>query len=373
MSVDSDRMLSLKASHQAPVRASTAVSATPIEGVGFEGMGGRPMSAEDGEHSSSGGSSRRRRRGKQKASSVTAPEEKPQVQKPVAALPKKKQTEIYNLASTASRDVEVEGVPVGRGTVAWIAGPGFVESVVQMRAIAENLKRLGCRFLRARAWWPGAKQSDFERHLVSCLSVLRDVSKEYGLLSVSQIVHRSHLPHLLAHTDVIEVGPENSDDLELLRALGRAKTTVLLFRKPEMSFERFVTSIRALEEGRTCKIILGESGMLGAEPSAENVLDLASIITMRRETKYPVLVDISSVARNASYAENLALAAVAAGADGVVAELRVEGVPQYGTRPACSLVPSQLGGMIKRADAFKHTMNALIHTNHQLGASREQN
>ena len=363
MSVDSDRMLGLKSVPSASVGAASVGMRPGSERESTEeGESGKPIGSEAGEGQASGRSSRRRRRGKQQASSVAESEVKPELREPVAALPKKKQTEIYNLTPAGARDIGVEGVPVGRGTVAWVAGPGFVESVVQMRAIAESLKRLNCRFLRARAWWPGAKASDFERHLVSCLSVLRQVSTEFGLLAVSQIVHRSHLPLLLAHTDVIEVGPENSDDLELLRALGKAKTTVLLFRKPEMSFERFLTSVRALEEGGVCKIILGEAGVAGADPSAENVLDLASIITMRRETKYPVLVDMSAVARNASYVENLALAAVAAGADGLVTELRIEGVAQYGTRPASSLVPAQLGGLMKRADAFKHTMNALIHT-----------
>lgn len=363
MSVDSDRMLGFKAVPESAVRAVAESKKLESERESEKrGESGKPIGPEDGESRASGRSSRRRRRGKQQASSVAEPEVKPELREPVAALPKKKQTEIYNLTPSGARDIGVEGVPVGRGTVAWITGPGFVESVVQMRAIAESLKRLNCRFLRARAWWPGAKASDFERHLVSCLSVLRDVSREYGLLAVSQIVHRSHLPLLLAHTDVIEVGPENSDDLELLRALGKAKTTVLLFRKPEMSFERFLISIRALEEGGVCKIILGEAGVAGAEAGAENVLDLASIITMRRETKYPVLVDMSAVARNASYVENLALAAVAAGADGLVTEIKVDGVAQYGTRPASSLMPSQLGSLMKRADAFKHTMNALIHT-----------
>ncbi len=362
MSVDSDRMVGFKATPKSGAGSSAAV-AYPAG----KDESSKPRSPEvDDLSPPTGRSSRRRRRGKQHASSVAEPDTKPQLREPVAALPKKKETEIYSLPAVGSRDIGV--VPVGRGTVAWIAGPGFVESVVQMRAVAESLKRLNCRFLRARAWWPGAKASDFERHLVSCLSVLRQVSTEYGLLAVSQIVHRSHLPLLLAHTDVIEVGPENSDDLDLLRSLGRAKTTVILFRKPEMSFEQFMVSIRALEEGGVCKIILGESGMAGADPSAENVLDLSSIITMRRETKYPVLVDMNAVSRDASYVENLALAAVAAGADGLLTEIKIDGVPQYGTRPACSLIPSQLGGLMKRADAFKHTMNALIHTPTQAGA-----
>lgn len=251
---------------------------------------------------------------------------------------------------------------ITRGGVSWITGPEYVESVDQMLSAASTLSELGTRFLRARAYWPDAREKDFRRHLIAGLKLLKATAKHFGLHVVSEIVFQRDVELMAKYCDAIEVGPERAADFSLLKSLSGTKKTIIVHRHPMMTIEQYLSVIEYLERQGCSSIVLVENGIRGFDPFSRNLMDLSSIITLRRHTTYPILVDCSRMAKDASYTESLAVTAIAAGADGILADL---GHPQSSRDNQRALVPLQLQGIMQRANALKYTLNALAHHKYQ--------
>lgn len=276
------------------------------------------------------------------------------------------------LAVPSARLVEVQDVAIGSGAVCWIGGPRYVESVAQLRAIAASLKDAGVRFLRARAWWPYAREEDFDRHLHSGLIVLRDTAREFGLFAVSEVVHIRHLDIMQRHCDVIEVGGQLLTHNLLLSELGGSGKTVMLNRAADMSVGSFLNAVELVASRAGSRVLLMESGTRALEPASEPFLDLSAIVTLRQETNHPVFVDPMAVCRMSGHVKNIALASIAAGADGIVAEVRPgENVCCSAVSPGAVGTP-QLIEMIRHASAFKHTLNALALSSAAAGGAEER-
>lgn len=248
--------------------------------------------------------------------------------------------------------VKVRSAVIGSGNVTWIAGPSFVQSVQQMLETAGSLKELGAHFIRARAYWPKARHEDVHRFLLSGLQVLRSAARHFDLNVVSEIAAPQDLPLLFKYCDVIEIGPDNAANVRLLRELSFVEKTVILNRHPLMSADYFLSLVGYLEKGGRCKIVLAENGARSIDAFSPSLLDLSTIVTLRRLTSHPILVDCS--AYDPSYTEHLAIAAIAAGADGILAEV----AGQHGND---GLSMHELKGVMERADALKYTLNALNH------------
>lgn len=271
--------------------------------------------------------------------------------------------ELGKLSTSYCEPIYVGPHAIGSGNVTWFSGPRYVESVQQVRAIAAHLAQCGAGFLRARAWWAAAKPCDFERHFLSGLKVLSAAARDFRLSVVSEIPALQYLPMMLAHCDVIEVGPAGARNIRLLTELGYVDKAVLLTRDPGMTIDHFYAAIEFLRRGGCCKIILAECG--SRRDMANSIaLDVASIVTLKRETNYPVFVDCSAVAKNWLYADSIAHAAVAAGADGILAEV-TSAVEGGASSEGAHFQPAQFTEVVRRAQALKHTMNAL--RNHQQG------
>jgi 3-deoxy-7-phosphoheptulonate synthase len=248
---------------------------------------------------------------------------------------------------------------VGSSSICWMTGPAYVESFSQMYAAASLISEMGAKFIRSRAYWPKAKADDFQRHLASGLEVLKKAAQRYGLYVVSEMVSHRDLDLMVSYCDVIEIHPRLLSNIRLLKDLGRAGKTVILTRHPMMTVSHFLSLIRHLEEEGCLSIILAESGARDFDPFAECLFDLSAIITLRRKTDYPILVDCSRLAHDAAYIEGMSVAAIAAGADGVLAEM--EQPERTGNKNSTSLMPRQLQTVMQRTNALKSTLNAMAH------------
>lgn len=262
-------------------------------------------------------------------------------------------------ASPQTRGVRVGKQLIGGSSVTWFAGPGTVESSSQMVAIGASLEELGVKFIRAGTFRrEGARGDGFTQGLAG-LKLLRATAKRYGLYVVSEIFDLDSLDSMVEFCDVIEV--RAGEDLELLRALGTVERTVIFHRSPTMTLESYLEALRILEQGGRANIVLAESGVASFDPNGRQLLDLSSVITLKRETPYPVMVDCSAVAADPSYADQLAIAAVAAGSDGVMVEINPASATVASDSSARAVLPYQLRSMIRRIEALKFTLNALLH------------
>lgn len=262
-----------------------------------------------------------------------------------------------------ARPIRIGTQEISRGNVVWIAGPQYVDSVEQMLNIAGCLAQAGMPFIRARAYWASARQEDFERHLVAGIKVLKAAAKHFNLCVVSEVVSAQHVSLMEKYCDVLEIAPESIHDDKLLERVARSRAAVLLNRPATLSTEEYLQVISRIEQAGNRRILLAETL---SNALNDSVLDLRSIIKLRRLTNYPMLVHCRLAADDFAFTEDLAAAAIAAGADGIIAELD----PDAEVRVRPDGLAMELQGMMQRARALKYTLNALIHHKFNDGAQR---
>lgn len=216
--------------------------------------------------------------------------------------------------------VEVGGVRIGGGNFQIIAGPCSVESREQLIAVAQSVKLSGASLLRGGAFKPRTSPYAFQGLRAEGLELLREARAATGLPIVSEIINASHLP-LFEDVDVIQVGARNMQNFELLRELGGIRKPILLKRGLANTIEELLMSAEYILSGGNPNVILCERGIRTFETATRNTLDLSAIPVLHRLTHLPVLVDPSHATGESYLVKPLAVAAVAAGADGLLIEV----------------------------------------------------
>ena len=209
-----------------------------------------------------------------------------------------------------------------------IAGPCAVESAHQLQTVARAVKSAGCRLLRGGAFKPRTSPYSFQGLGEAGVRLLVQVGRETGLPTVTEITDASQL-ELLRDVDVLQVGARNMQNYALLRALGQCGKPVLLKRGVSATLEELLLAAEYILSGGNEQVILCERGIRTGLSGGRASLDVSSIPALKHLTHLPVLVDPSHAAGRAELVEPLALAAVAAGADGLLVEVH--------DRPACAL------------------------------------
>ena len=216
--------------------------------------------------------------------------------------------------------VEVGDVKIGGGNFVMIAGPCSVESEEQIVAVAQAVKASGANILRGGAFKPRTSPYAFQGMRAEGLELLREARAATGLPIVTEIMNTEHLP-LFENVDLIQVGARNMQNFELLKAVGRQKKPVLLKRGLANTLEEFVMSAEYIMAEGNENVILCERGIRTFETSMRNTLDLAGVVMLHKMTHLPVVVDPSHACGHAWMVPQLAKAAVAAGADGLMIEV----------------------------------------------------
>ncbi len=216
--------------------------------------------------------------------------------------------------------VDAGGVPIGGGHFAVIAGPCSVESHDQIIGIAEAVKASGAKLLRGGAFKPRTSPYDFQGLHATGLELLSEAKKATGLPIVSEIMDLRDL-ELFEDVDVIQVGARNMQNFELLKGLGRTNKTVLLKRGLANTLKELLMSAEYIMAGGNENVILCERGIRTYETYTRNTLDLSCVPVLHELSHLPVVVDPSHATGHSSLVPSMALAAAAAGADGIMVEV----------------------------------------------------
>ena len=235
--------------------------------------------------------------------------------------------------------VEAGGVKFGGGNFAIIAGPCSVETPEQITYVAERVKASGAAMLRGGAFKPRTSPYDFQGLHEKGLDLLAQAKAKTGLPIVTEIMNAEHLP-LFENVDLIQVGARNMQNFELLKALGKTNKPILLKRGLANTLKEFLMSAEYIMAGGNENVILCERGIRSFDTYTRNVLDLAAVPMLRELTHLPIVVDPSHATGIARLVEPMSLAAVAAGADGLIIEVHND--PQHAwSDGAQSITPDQ--------------------------------
>ncbi len=237
----------------------------------------------------------------------------------------------YKMASREFRPEDtVVGIPNSRGQIlrvggkriVSIAGPCAVENREQMMSIAESVAAAGACMLRGGAYKPRTSPYSFQGLGEEGLVLLKEAGDKFGLPVVTEVVAAEHLPVMEKHgVDVYQVGARNMQNFELLKRLGKLNKPVILKRGLSATIEEWLMSAEYLLSSGTDKVILCERGIRTYEKATRNTLDLSAVPVLRGMTHLPVIVDPSHALGIRDKIPPMALAAVAAGADGIIVEV----------------------------------------------------
>jgi 3-deoxy-7-phosphoheptulonate synthase len=216
--------------------------------------------------------------------------------------------------------IEVGATKIGGGHFALIAGPCSVESAEQICAIAEAVKASGATLFRGGAFKPRTSPYSFQGLRDEGIRLLLEAKKLTGLPIVTEIMDISHLP-LFDEIDIIQVGARNMQNFELLKELGHCRKPILLKRGPSASLEELLMSAEYIMAGGNEQVILCERGIRTFETYTRNTLDISAIPLLQSLSHLPVIVDPSHGTGYYHLVPPMALAATAAGADGLMIEV----------------------------------------------------
>ncbi|MCI8843825.1 MAG: 3-deoxy-7-phosphoheptulonate synthase [Oscillospiraceae bacterium] len=213
------------------------------------------------------------------------------------------------------------GGAVGGKKLAVFAGPCSVESRAQITAIAGQVKLAGAAGLRGGAFKPRTSPYSFQGMGDGGIRLLEEARAETGLPIVSEIMSTDDLPLFEEHVDVIQIGARNMQNFDLLKHMGKTTKPILLKRGMSSTIEEWLMSAEYIMDSGNCRVILCERGIRTFESYTRNTLDLSAVLAVKQLSHLPVLVDPSHACGHAWMVERMAMAAVAAGADGLLIEV----------------------------------------------------
>ena len=217
--------------------------------------------------------------------------------------------------------LNVRGVKIGGGTFTVVAGPCSVESEEQIELIAAAVKLAGAKLMRGGAYKPRTSPYAFqglEKRGLELLSYARDMT---GLPIVSEIISPRHVEMFEMVVDVIQIGARNMQNFDLLKEVGKTTKPILLKRGLSSTIEEWLMSAEYIMSRGNDNVILCERGIRTFETYTRNTLDLSAVVAIKKLSHLPVFVDPSHATGRYDMVEPLAMAAMAAGADGLIVEV----------------------------------------------------
>ena len=245
--------------------------------------------------------------------------------------------------------VDVSGIPVGGSQkIVIIGGPCSIESEVQTVEIAEKVKAAGGCMLRGGAYKPRTSPYAFQGLGSEGIKYMVEAREKTGLPIVSEIMSEDKIEEFEEFVDLIQVGARNMQNFSLLKALGKVKKPILLKRGLANTIEEWIMSAEYIAASGNENIILCERGIRTFEKYTRNTLDLSVIPIVKEKTHLPIIIDPSHATGNYKYVESMSLAAVAAGADGLIIE--VHSCPEKAfSDGAQSLVPEKFAETVRKS------------------------
>ena len=245
--------------------------------------------------------------------------------------------------------VDVNGVKVGGGNFAVMAGPCSVESEAQIVEVAKAVQSSGAAMLRGGAFKPRTSPYSFQGMGVQGLKLLLEAKAETGLPIVTELMSPKYCELFEEKVDLVQIGARNMQNFDLLKEVGKMSKPVLLKRGLSNTYEEWIMSAEYIMSEGNQNVILCERGIRTFENYTRNTLDVSAIPAIKRMSHLPIVVDPSHSGGYSWLVEPLALAAIAAGADGLIIE-----VHNNPAKALCdgqqSLTPVQFDDLMKKAE-----------------------
>ena len=233
-------------------------------------------------------------------------------------VPYKKASKVFHPEPTV---IDVNGVKIGGGTFTVIAGPCSVENHDQICECARLVKQSGAKILRGGAFKPRTSPYSFQGLEMEGLRLLEEAKAETKLPIITEIMSEDMIPEFVKNVDIIQVGARNMQNFHLLKALGKIDKPILLKRGLSSTIEEWLMAAEYIMAGGNEKVILCERGIRTFEKYTRNTLDISAILAVKELSHLPVFIDPSHSGGRWTMVEGLSMAALAAGADGIIVEV----------------------------------------------------
>ena len=255
--------------------------------------------------------------------------------------------------------VDVCGVPVGGGHFTVIAGPCSVESREQIIEVAQDVKDSGAALMRGGAFKPRTSPYSFQGMGADGLDLLLEAKKATGLPIVTELMSPKYCQLFEEKVDLVQIGARNMQNFDLLKEVGKMSKPVLLKRGLSSSYEEWIMSAEYIMAGGNENVILCERGIRTFETYTRNTLDVSAIPAIKKMSHLPVIVDPSHSAGMYWMVEPLAMAAIAAGADGLIIEVHND-PPHAKCDGQQSLTPENFGRLMGKVGAMVDLMGKTL-------------
>ena len=239
------------------------------------------------------------------------------------------------------------GALIGGERLAVIAGPCSVESKEQITGVAQAVKAAGAAALRGGAYKPRTSPYSFQGLAHEGIKLLQEAKAATGLPIVTEIMSTDNIEMFEMCVDVIQVGARNMQNFDLLKQLGKTSKPILLKRGLSSTIEEWLMSAEYIMAGGNDQVILCERGIRTFETFTRNTLDLSAVLAVKQLSHLPVVVDPSHACGKAWMVERMSMAAIAAGADGLIVEVHND--PKNALCDgAQSITPEQFSALMDR-------------------------
>jgi 3-deoxy-7-phosphoheptulonate synthase len=267
----------------------------------------------------------------------------------------------------ASRDfhaedtvLDIRGIKVGGENLTVVAGPCSVESEQQLRDVAVAVRKVGASMLRGGAFKPRTSPYSFQGLGEEGLKILEAVGAEVGLPTITEVLDVRDLGLVARHVDVLQVGARNMQNFRLLTEIGHLGKPILLKRSPAATIEELLMSAEYILTEGNHQVILCERGVRGFETTTRYTLDLSAVPNIQAVSHLPVFVDPSHATGRRELVAPMALAAVAAGAQGIMVEVHPHPDKAMSDGPQ-QLVPDAFAAMMKELAPIAAAVGRQLH------------
>ena len=235
------------------------------------------------------------------------------------AAPYKKANRLFHPLDSV---IDVDGIKVGgKEKIVVIGGPCSVEGEESVMRIAKAVKEAGGCMLRGGAYKPRTSPYSFQGMGLEGLKCMYKAKQAYNMPIVSELMSEKKLDEFEEYVDLIQVGARNMQNFDLLKALGKSKKPVLLKRGLANTMEEWIMAAEYIMAGGNENVIMFERGIRTFETYTRNTLDLSVIPIIKSKTHLPIIIDPSHATGDRKLVESMSLAAIAAGADGLIIEV----------------------------------------------------
>ncbi len=217
--------------------------------------------------------------------------------------------------------IEIGGLTIGSGSTVVMAGPCTIESREQLMETAQQVKQAGATILRGGAYKPRTSPYSFQGLEIEGLEYLKEVSLATNMPTISEVMEPGLVETVAAHADILQIGARNTQNFPLLKEVGKVKNPVMVKRGPASTISEWLMSAEYVMAAGNPNVILCERGIRSFDESTRNTQDVAAVAVAKRLSHLPVVIDPSHGTGVWYLVEPLALAGLAAGADGVMVEV----------------------------------------------------